>query len=122
MKSETVVDIKPVNTSGIYPVDMRVVVKPEVMEEKTAGGIVVPKQVRDMEDRGHVKATIVAVGAQAFEDIKNPDARPRAGQIVSIAKFAGYLINGKDDIEYRIINDRDVVAVLDGDFDIRSKK
>lgn len=111
-----------VNNSGIYPVDMRVVVKPETLEETTEGGIVIPQNIRERHDMAHVKATLVAVGLQAFEDIKDKDHRPKVGAIVSIAKFAGYLIRGKDDIEYRIINDTDVVAVLDGSWDIRSKK
>ena len=121
MQSKKVVDIKPVNTSGIHPVDMRVVVKPETMEEMSDGGIYIPDPVRERADMGHMKATIVAVGAQAFEDIKDRDSRPVSGAVVTIAKYAGYLIQGKDAVEYRIINDSDVVAVLDGNWDVRSR-
>lgn len=122
MNSKTVSKL-PVNDneSGIYPVDVRVVVKPETLNELTEGGIVIPETVREKHDLAHIKAVLVSVGAQAFEDIKNPNARPKPGAIVSISKYAGYLIKGKDGIEYRIINDRDVVAVLDGDWDVRSR-
>jgi len=110
------------NKSGIYPVDNRVLIRPETMEERTKGGIVIPDTVRERHEMGHIKAQLVALGAQAFEDIKRKEFRPKEGAFVSIARYAGYLIRGNDDIEYRVINDRDVVAVLDGDWDIRSKK
>ena len=110
-----------VNESGIYPVDLRVVVKPETLDEITKGGIVIPQQAREKQDMAHIKATLIAVGSQAFNEIKSRDHRPQVGSIVSIAKYAGYLIKGKDGVEYRIINDEDVVAVLDGNWDCRSR-
>lgn len=109
------------NESGIQPVDRRVLVKPETFEEKTEGGIIIPEQSREREEMGHIKADLVSVGSQAFEDIEDPAQRPVAGMKISIARYAGYLIKGKDDVNYRIINDTDVVAVLDGNWDIRSK-
>jgi chaperonin GroES len=111
-----------VNTSGILPVDKKVVVLPERLEEVTSGGIVIPDTVRERHDMAHLKATIIAVGAQAFEHIEDKAFRPTAGMVVSIAKYAGYLITGKDGEEYRIINDDDVVAVLDGNWDIRGNR
>ena len=108
------------NNSGIQPVDYRVLVKPETLEEKTEGGIVIPDTIRGRHDMAGIKATLVAVGVQAFEDVKDPAQRPKAGSIVAISKYAGYLIKGKDGVEYRLINDKDVAAVLDGHFDIRS--
>ena len=119
--SKAVREISPMNTSGIQPVDYRVLVKPETIEETTAGGIVIPDNIRGRHEMAGIKATLVAVGAQAFEDIEDKSYRPKAGSMVAIAKYAGYLIRGKDDIEYRLINDKDVAAVLDGDFDIRTK-
>ena len=116
-----VAELHQANESGIYPVDCRVVVRPETLEEVTEGGIVIPDNIRERQDMGSIKATIVAVGSQSFENIKNPDARPKVGSIVSIAKYAGYRMQGKDDVEYRIINDDDVVTVLDGNWDIRAK-
>lgn len=105
---------------GIQPVDRRVLVKPETLEEVTEGGIVIPQASREREDMGHIKATLLGVGSQAFEDIEDVSQRPVAGMVISIARYAGYLIKGKDGELYRIINDTDVVAVLDGNWDIRA--
>lgn len=109
------------NESGIIPIDRRVVVRPEIMDEVTEGGIYIPDEARDKEDMGHIKATIASVGAQAFEDIEDREYRPKPGMTISIARYAGYLMKGKDGKPYRIINDTDVVAVLDGEWDIRPK-
>ena len=104
---------------GIQPVDRRVLVKPETLEEVTEGGILIPQQSREREDMGHIKAKLVGVGSQAFEDIEDVSQRPIAGMTITIARYSGYLIKGKDGVQYRIINDTDVVAVLDGNWDVR---
>lgn len=108
------------NESGIYPVDLKVLVKPIKQEEVTKGGIVIAQATRDQEDLAGIKAELTAVGVNAFEAIKDKDARPKPGMLVSISKYGGYLIKGKDGEEYRLLNDDDIVAVLDGDFEIRS--
>jgi co-chaperonin GroES (HSP10) len=94
-------------------------VRPESFEEKTEGGIIIPESSREREEMGHVKAKLVAVGSQAFEDIEEKSQRPVEGMTVTIARYSGYLIKGKDGLNYRIINDTDIVAVLDGDWDVR---
>ena len=110
------------NESGVYPVDRKVLVKPETFEEKTKGGIVLPDSARERDNMAHIKATIVACGVNAFEYIEKAKQRPQVGQKAAIAKFSGYLITGADGKSYRLINDEDVVAMLDGDWDIRYKK
>lgn len=110
------------NESGIYPVDLKCLVKPIKLEEITEGGIYIPDNVKETYDLAGIKTQLIAVGYNAFDHIKNKDARPQVGQFVSISKYAGYLILGKDGEEYRLISDEDVVAVLDGDWDVRSKK
>lgn len=74
------------NESGIYPIDLKVLVLPIKLEEVTTGGIVIPDSYKEQHDMAGIKAKLVALGAQAFEAIKNPDARPKAGSLVSISK------------------------------------
>ena len=108
--------------SGVYPVDRKILIKPETFEEKTKGGILIPDSAREKDNMAHIKATLVACGVNAFEYIETKKYRPQVGQKLAISKFAGYLITGKDGHSYRLINDEDVVAILDGDWDIRYKK
>ena len=108
------------NESGIIPIDLKVLVRPVTLEEMTDGGIIIPQNVKEQQDMAGIKARLVALGVNAFEAIKDKGQRPQAGMVVSISKYAGYLIKGKDGEDYRLINDDDIVAVLDGDWDVRS--
>lgn len=102
------------NKSGIEPLDVRVLVMPDPVVEKTAGGILLPEQFKEQEKFATVKATLVATGANAFSEAShNPEFRaPVPGDRVMIAKYGGVNIKGSDGQEYRLLNDVDVVAVL----------
>jgi co-chaperonin GroES (HSP10) len=56
------------NPSGIIPLDVKVLVKPDAVEEVTKGGIVVPESVRDKSKYAGTKATLVAAGPNAFKE------------------------------------------------------
>lgn len=102
------------NTSGIEPLDVRVLVHPDPVVEVTKGGIFLPDQVKESEKFATVKATLVAVGVNAFAEAKaNPSfTAPAPGDRVMIAKYGGVQIKGDDGNEYRLMNDEDVVALL----------
>jgi chaperonin GroES len=102
------------NTSGIEPLDLRVLVRPDPVTEKTAGGIFLPDQVKDQEKFATVKATMIAVGINAFAEAKGNPAfcPPVPGDRVMIAKYGGVNIKGNDGADYRLLNDADVVALL----------
>lgn len=104
------------NTSGIDPLDVRVLVRPDPVVEVTKGGIYLPDQVKEQEKFATVKATLVATGANAFAEAKaNPSfAAPVPGARVMIAKYGGVVHKGDDGAEYRIMNDVDVIATLTG--------
>ena len=109
------------NTSGIYPYDLKVLVKPVKMERKTAGGIIIPDETGEKDDQGTLIAQIIAVGSNAFYEVKESKYRPQVGQYIAYSAYAGYLIVGKDEEHYRVINDNDVTAILDGVWDVRVK-
>jgi chaperonin GroES len=102
-----------VNTSGM---DLRVLVKPDPAETKTAGGIILPDAHKDREKFAQTKATVVAMGENAFEEAisRFPGfVRPEAGARVLIGKYSGDNILGLDGQEYRIVNDVDLIARLE---------
>lgn len=96
---------------NIRPVEYKVLVKPCEVEEKTVGGLYLPDQARDKEKFAKSEGTIVAVGAIAFTD---PDwlDNPRVGDRVLFDRYAGSLVKDEDGIEYRLINDKEIGAVL----------
>lgn len=97
------------NASGIKPVEFKVLVKPDKVEEKTKGGIFIPDAVNERHQMAECKGLLVEAGGRAFEDW--PDG-PKPGQRVLMAKYAGIVTKGQDGEEYRVANDKDVCAVL----------
>lgn len=103
------------NSSGIRPLDMRVLVKPDPVEEVTKGGIIIVPDAVEKEKYATVKATLVAVGVNAWAEAKTHPAftAPEPGQRVMIAKYGGVVVKGADGEEYRIMNDEDITALLE---------
>lgn len=104
-----------VNTSGVYPLDLRVLVLPDSAEAVTKGGIILPEPEVDKQKFAQCKATIIAVGENAFHEARrNPDfVKPAPGDRVLIAKYHGVMIVGDDGGDYRLLNDEDVTARLE---------
>ena len=92
------------NTSGWKCVEYRILILPDVVEEKTKGGIILPSKSI---------ATIINFGSKAFDDGTWKD-KPRVGDRIIIPTYCGYRITSnqtKDGKEYRSILDRDIVAM-----------
>ena len=95
----------------IVPAGYRVLIKPVEVEEKTAGGINLPDQVKEKDQNAQIFGTVVAVGEFAFREY--PAHWVKRGDMVSTARYAGFSITdpGTGD-SFRIINDLDVLAVV----------
>lgn len=102
------------NSSGIEPLDLRVLVKPDPVEAKTAGGIILPDQVVESKKWETCKATLVAVGSNAWAEARAARGfvAPEPGARVMVGKYSGVLVKGEDGEEYRLMNDEDVTAIL----------
>lgn len=100
------------NKSGIWPFEYKVLVKPREVSEKTDGGIIMPEEIQKKEKYGNSYGTIVAIGEIAFTD---PDwlERPRVGDNILFDKYAGTFTMGNDGVEYRLINDKEIVARME---------
>ena len=98
--------------TSIIPVGHHLLVLPEIVEEKTTGGIYIPETVRDKEQNGATRGTLISCGPnawQAFDDGK-PWAKP--GDKVVFARYAGFIIDDDNGEKYRLINDEDIIAVI----------
>lgn len=101
------------NKSGLSPVEYKILILPEDVERKTESGIILTDKVTDREKMAQVRGKLVAVGGNAFEDWQEPI--PKVGDTVSYAKYAGLIVNGLDDVEYRLTNDKDITAIVKED-------
>lgn len=103
------------NTSGFEPLDLRVLVLPDEVQTKTKGGLHLPDSIIEQDKFAQTKATIIAVGDNAWEEAKAraPGFRsPAPGDRILYGKYSGQRLTGDDGKEYVIMNDEDVLARL----------
>jgi len=102
--------MKDINTSGLAPVEYKIVVKLEETNDKTDGGIWIPITVKDKRDMFQVQATLIAVGGNAFEGWNDP--KPKIGDKVYVTKGGGYKVIGMDEDSYQLMSDKDIAAII----------
>jgi chaperonin GroES len=103
-------DCKP----GLRPMGYNVLVAVDVLEEKTAGGIILPGKHLDRENSASEKGRLVAASAMAFKggDWVGVEV-PEVGNAVLFQRYAGTEFEGDDGRKYRIIADADLKGVFD---------
>lgn len=102
------------NPSGINPTEYKVLIRPKTIDEKTSGGIIIPDSTKERDQFAQMEGELVAVSPLAFtyDDWKGAEP-PKPGDRVLFAKYAGAVVKGwKDGQDYRLVNDKDVAAVL----------
>lgn len=97
------------NNSGLAPLGRAILVEPFEPERK-ASVIALPSRVLATERMLDVKVRVLELGPQCYPD---EVARCKPGDVVYIAKMSGFMAQGpKDGKEYRLVNDRDVFALV----------
>lgn len=102
------------NPSGIKPTEYKVLILPVEFGDKI-GNIYVPDEHKDRAQFAQMEGVLVALAPLAFsydkwEGVEHE--KPKVGDKVLFAKFAGFEHKGKDGKKYRVVNDRDVSAVI----------
>lgn len=103
------------NKSGITPLGHRLLVLPNEVEEVSQGGIIIAIGTgKEREQLSQVMGVVVEVGATCWKDQSVGDwVKP--GDTIMFGKYSGLITVGKDEVQYRLINDLDVVALLNQD-------
>ena len=99
------------NKSGIQPIEYRVLVRLDTVEEQTSSGIIIPKAALESIQFAQEKGTLIAFGEKAFEDFPEKE-QLKPGVRVMMSKYAGVKVKGVDRVEYQLSNDKDVTAIL----------
>lgn len=102
----------PINDTGIEPVEYKCVIRLDPVEEKTIGGIIIPDDRKDRSQMAATRATLLACGGDAFT---NPDWKgrvPKVGDRVEVSKYAGVTREADPTDLVRIIQDKEILAVL----------
>lgn len=131
--------------SGIFPSGNRVLVKPDAIEEKTAGGIIIADAIAQQHQMAQSTGVLVDVGPDAFQEYTTTTYRwmdgtwnpvemtvtgfskhfAEVGERVAFAKYGGLSVIGEDGEEYRILNDMDITARVSDEVnftDVHSRK
>ena len=101
-----------INQSGIIPTGGHILVRPDKVEEVTAGGIIMPQETRDREQLGTTVGIVIAIGLDAWSDLNPIEPWAKVGDKINYAKHAGYSMRGQDGQDYVMMNDVDVLARL----------
>lgn len=102
------------NPSGINPTEFKVLIAPSEVGDKI-GNVFIPQEHRDRAQFAQQEGVLVALAPLAFtyaEWSGCEDQKPKVGDKVLFAKFAGFDHKGKDGKTYRVVNDKDVSAVM----------
>jgi len=100
------------NVSGIHPKGHRILILPNQIEEKTAGGIIVATATQlDREALGQMYGVVIEIGNTCYAD--QPEAWCNIGDRVSFGRYSGLVYTGVDGKTYRVISDLDVVASVE---------
>ena len=98
------------NTSGFLPLGHRLLVRPDTVEKRTAGGLYLPPETTGRDEMAQVKGVVVAVGEGCWRDTTSTEwAKP--GDRIVFGKYSGLQYDGADAVKYRILNDLDVVGL-----------
>jgi co-chaperonin GroES (HSP10) len=98
---------------GITPLEYKVLIRPNIDDGtiKFKGGFVLhkPDETKERDDHATMEGTVAALSPLAFS--YEADApKPNVGQTVVFQRYSGLRITGEDGVEYRLMNDKDVVA------------
>lgn len=105
------------NTSGCTPIGDKVLILPYLALEQTEGGVHIPNDVKERMQLSAVSGVIVALGDDSFTwsaDRMRPFGgyKPQVGDHVYFERYAGAEMTGDDGIEYRLVDDKSIGAVL----------
>ena len=100
------------NKSGIIPTGHYILVKPDPVETKTSGGIVLVQETIDTEQRNTTKGILVAIGPIGWAEFGNGEPWAKLGDHVCYGQYAGRNMKGIDDERYVLMNCEDILAVI----------
>lgn len=101
---------------GLEPLEYKVIVRPVeekgYVEFKGGGKLWKPDETKERDQHAAMEGTVVAVSALAFtyEEWPKDAVPPAVGDVVIFARYSGVFVKGNDGVEYRIMNDKDVIA------------
>ncbi len=101
---------------AIKLVQHHVLIKMPPKETQSSGGIIIPESIADKERKACEVGQVVQLGPLAYSDKFYSYNNPvEVGDTVSFIRYSGKLITDTDGVDYLIVNDEDILAVIRGE-------
>jgi chaperonin GroES len=100
---------------AMQPLGNLVLLKIQPVEQRTAGGIIIPDQSKDRQEAMQAIGTVEAIGPQAYDQTGGPEKwGVEVGMKVFFNKNSAIQVPSSDEEEklYRFAYDQDVLAAL----------
>jgi len=95
---------------GIECMEYKVMVRPVEAQKVTKGGIILADETHERDQHATMEGEVVEISPLAFSYEENAP-KPKLGDTVVFQRYAGLTIRGADGIDYRLMNDKDIVAM-----------
>jgi len=98
----------------IKPVRCVALIKPDKVDDKSAGGLYLPESTRDRMQYAVDRGVIIDVGEGFYEGLHGPV--PQIGDTVLFDKYKGTLVDireGNEVQKFRLLNDNEIIAILE---------
>lgn len=103
------------NPTGIEPTEFKVLVLQDEVKEtfEKAPSIIRADETKERDKYAAMTGKMIAVSPLAFTYERWPDGarKPRVGDAVVFAKYSGVTVTGSDGVEYRVMEDKDIIAI-----------
>ena len=100
------------NPTGIRPVEYKVLIKPDAVNGKTSGGILMPENAIERQEAIRDTGILVDASEMAFSDWKG--RKPELGDRVVFSRYAGSIYqHDKTREKFRLMNDKDICAIME---------
>jgi len=90
------------------PIGDRILVKPDTQEEKTKGGILIPKTVEEKSTKG----TVIAVGTGRWVKDQLIPSAVKYGDTIYFTKYSGTEVK-IEDVTHLILREDDILGTVD---------
>lgn len=95
----------------IKPILHRILLKLDEVEEVTASGIIISKELIKKERKAVETGTVIEIGETAFKDYGGDTNTIKVGDRVVIAQYSGKEIKDGDEV-FVVCNDEDILVKL----------
>jgi co-chaperonin GroES (HSP10) len=105
----------------IKPCSYHVLVRPDSIQERQ-GMIYLPQSTREREQYAQVFGTIVDIGPTAWKGFDDGKPWAKIGDRVSYAKYGGVVLEDPETKEhFRLLLDKDIVAIISGEYQMKQE-